>query len=60
MVGGVGVMEIRELCRLIFFCSLAVLFLVVDICYVGYVLLHCEVDVSLLQRQSSNTCLHGG
>ena len=38
-------MKIRELCRLIFFCGLAVVFGAVDTCGVSYVLLCCKSNV---------------
>ena len=42
-VRGADILKIRGLCRLTFCCSLAVVFIVVDTCYVGDVLLCCEV-----------------
>ena len=48
-----GILEIRGSCRLIFCCSLAV-FIIVDTCHVGYILLCCEDDMFVVQRGSWN------
>ena len=41
-------------------CSLAIVFIIVKTCYVGYVLFHCEGDIYLVQRRSCNASFHSG